>query len=132
MIARRLDAPAEVRRAMVAHARQAHPHECCGFLVGSNRRIRYAVPMRNVAARPATRYKIDDGEHIRLRRLLREISPTLSIVGVYHSHPKGAAEPSPTDLREAMYRDWLYVIVGLKSARATVKAFAFNRRVRRL
>jgi proteasome lid subunit RPN8/RPN11 len=129
---RRLSASPAVRRAIIAHARRERPNECCGFLLGAARRVKYAVPMRNVARRPATRYKIDDAAHIGLRRLLREISPALSIVGVYHSHPKGAAVPSPTDLREAMYPEWLYVIVGLKSGRADVRAYAFTRRGPRL
>ncbi len=109
----RVSAPAEVRRAIVAHARRERPNECCGLLLGAGRHVRYALPMRNVAASP-TRYRIDDAAHIKLRRLLREIEPPLSIVGVYHSHPGGGGAASPTDIQEAMYPDWLYVIVGLK------------------
>ena len=127
MTPRRFTAPVAVRRAIVAHARREAPNECCGFLLGAGRRVAYAMPMRNVAE-SRTRYQIDDAANIELRRLLRGVSPALSIVGVYHSHPAGDAEPSPTDIREAMYPDWLYVIVGLKRTRAVVRAFSLTRR----
>jgi proteasome lid subunit RPN8/RPN11 len=114
-------APA-VRRAMVAQARREQPQECCGLLVGDRRRVSFAVPMRNIAASP-TRYRVDDASHLELRRVLRQFSPPLSILGVYHSHPAGPADPSPTDIDQAMYPEWAYVIVGLDGRRMTVRAF---------
>ena len=103
--------PLAVRRAIVAHARETHPAECCGLLVGRGRRVRFAVRMRNVADSP-TRYRLDDRAHIALRKALRAFTPPLAIVGVYHSHPDGTAAPSPTDLAEAYYAEWVHVIVG--------------------
>jgi proteasome lid subunit RPN8/RPN11 len=114
-------APA-VRRAIVAQARREQPQECCGLLVGDRGRVLFAVPMRNIAA-SATRYRVDDAAHLELRRVLRLFSPALSILGVYHSHPAGAAEPSPTDIDEAMYPEWAYVIIGLEPRPTSVRAF---------
>jgi proteasome lid subunit RPN8/RPN11 len=54
-----------------------------------------------------TRYRIDDAAHVGLRRVLRGFVPAISIVGVYHSHPAGDAVPSPSDIAEAMYPDWV-------------------------
>ena len=34
-------------------------------------------------------------------------------VGVYHSHPRSAAEPSQTDINLATYPHWTYLIVSL-------------------
>lgn len=113
---------------MLAHARRDAPLECCGLLVGRARRgivdVVAAVPMRNVAASPV-RFRVDDSEHIDLRRLLRRFAPPLTIVGVYHSHPSGPPEPSATDVAEAGYPEWAYVIVGL-AGRARVRAFALD------
>jgi len=117
--------PREVRRAMVDHARRDRPRECCGFLLGTGRRVAFALPMRNVA-RGRARYRIDDGDHLAVRRLLRRVQPRLDIVGVYHSHPRGAARPSPRDQVEAHYPEWAYVIVGL-APRLSVKAFRIAR-----
>jgi len=114
-----------VRRAILAQARREAPQECCGLLLGDRGRVLFAAAMRNVAG-SSTRYRVDDGAHLELRRVIRQFSPNLSILGVYHSHPAGTAEPSPTDLAEAMYPDWAYVIIGLASPRTSVRAFRIH------
>jgi proteasome lid subunit RPN8/RPN11 len=111
----------EAARALVQHARRERPWECCGLLVGRGSRVLFAVPMRNVAASP-TSFRVDDAEHIALRRALRGFAPRLDIVGVYHSHPAGDVRPSDRDVREALYPDWVYVIVALRE-RARIAAF---------
>jgi len=118
--------PGAVRAAIVAHARRERPQECCGLLLGKGRTVEFAVAMRNVAA-SATRYRIDDAAHIELRRVLRGVRPRLEIVGVYHSHPSGPAKPSSTDVDEAMYPEWIYLIVGFDRQRAQVRAFQIRR-----
>jgi proteasome lid subunit RPN8/RPN11 len=114
--------PDDVRRAIADHAIRDRPLECCGLLVGRDRTVIAAVPMRNVAA-SSTRFRIDDREHIGLRRALRLISPPAHVIGVYHSHPMGPARPSPTDLADAHYPDWLYVIAGFVDSRVRVRGF---------
>jgi proteasome lid subunit RPN8/RPN11 len=115
--------PASVRRAVVEHARRDAPRECCGFLVGRGGQIRFSLPMTNVA-RGVARYRIDPREHIDVRRRLRQSTPPLEIVGVYHSHPAGAPVPSRRDLADANYREWLHVIVGLGARRARLGLFS--------
>jgi proteasome lid subunit RPN8/RPN11 len=114
--------PPAVRRAIVAHARATLPDECCGLLLGRGSRVDYALPVANVAASP-TRFQLDPRAHIDVRRILRNLAPALEIVGVYHSHPHGDAQPSSTDVREAAYRNWLHVIVGLAGSRSSLGAF---------
>ena len=109
-------------RTMVEHARQERPRECCGFLIGTRGRVTQAVPMRNLA-RGRTRYRVDPAGHIALQRALRVLEPSMSILGVYHSHPRGPATPSETDVAEALYPDWIHVIVGLGGQRADVRGF---------
>jgi proteasome lid subunit RPN8/RPN11 len=88
--------------------------------------------MKNMAA-GTTRYQIDDAAHVGLRRVVRGFAPAISIIGVYHSHPAGDPVPSPSDIAEAMYPDWIYVIVGLRSGRARVRGFRIRaKRVREL
>jgi proteasome lid subunit RPN8/RPN11 len=96
--------------AMVAHARREAPNECCGLLVGSPDRIDESVATKNLAASP-TRFLVDPSDHIAINRRLRG-SPR-AVVGGYHSHPHSPAEPSPTDIAEACYSDFVYVIVSL-------------------
>jgi proteasome lid subunit RPN8/RPN11 len=118
--------PGSVRRALLQHARAERPLECCGLLVGRAGQIVASVPSPNIA-RSAAEYRVDDRLHIDLRRVLRRFRPQLDIVGVYHSHPRGPATPSPTDLARAMYPSWVYVIVGLAQKRAQIAAFVIRR-----
>jgi proteasome lid subunit RPN8/RPN11 len=113
-----------VREAIVAHAREAAPDECCGVLFGREGVVVEAVRTRNVARSPRTRYEIDPGDHIDARRDARRRG--LAIVGFYHSHPGGGAAPSPTDLADATYPGHLYVIVGLGIGEPDVRVFEFD------
>jgi len=94
---------------MLAHAREESPNECCGLLVGRRGAVDRAVRARNLEAGP-TRYLIDPQDHIDAMRDAR--AEGRHVVGAYHSHPAGAAVPSPSDIAEASGGpDFLYVIV---------------------
>lgn len=124
--------PRVVRRAIVDQARGEAPRECCGLLVGRGREVAFAVACTNVA-RSETRYRIAPREHIDLRRALRAFSPPLDIVGVYHSHPRTRPLPSPTDIADAAYPEWIHVIAGRIGGRPALRAYQIrNGRVRAL
>ncbi len=125
MIVRRFVLPRAVREAIVDHARHDLPIECCGLLLGLGTRIIAAVPMRNVLASP-TRFRIDDQAHISLRRAIRGAVPPVELIGAYHSHPAGPARPSPYDIVEAHYAEWLHIIVGLTGGRPRLRGFALT------
>lgn len=114
--------PRDVRLVIAAHAERERPIECCGLLVGRDALVTAAVPMRNAAV-SETRFRLDDREHIELRRTLRLATPPLRILGVYHSHPRGPARPSARDVAEAFYPDWLYVVAGLADGHVRVRGF---------
>lgn len=114
--------PIAVRQAIRAHALRDRPRECCGLLIGRRRAIVTSIPMRNVA-RGVTRYRIDDREHIALRRTLRFFEPPLEIVGVYHSHPDGPPAPSASDIADSFYPEWAYVVVGLGGEAPQLRAY---------
>jgi len=101
---------AGVVRELVTHARQAAPRECCGLLVGSPQHIVECVATANVDPHPS-RYQVDPAAHIALNRQLRGTGR--AVVGVYHSHPRGGVEPSPTDVGEAFYPAFVHVIVSV-------------------
>jgi len=122
MPTRTITIDARLRRALLDHARRERPRECCGLLLGRGRRIGWMVAMENLA-RGTTRFRIDPAAHIQLRRTIRQVVPPIEIRGVYHSHPSGTAWPSPSDVREAYYPDWVHLIVGLGGPGPRVKAF---------
>jgi proteasome lid subunit RPN8/RPN11 len=85
--------------------------EVCGLLVGEEGRIEGAITIPNCAEHPAETFLLEPGRHVRASRELR--SQGRSIVGHYHSHPRGSARPSPADAaaadREGVY--WLILAV---------------------
>ena len=95
---------------IAAHASRETPKECCGLLVGTGRVIVEAVPARNVLSHPS-RYQIDPQQHIDLNRRLRGTERL--VIGAYHSHPASEAIPSPRDLQEAHYPEFVWLIVSL-------------------
>jgi proteasome lid subunit RPN8/RPN11 len=105
-----LEIVSSVLDTMTAHARDEAPNECCGLLVGTPSRIEESVRTKNLAASPS-RFLVDPREHIALNRRLRDSGR--QVVGAYHSHVHSAAEPSPSDVAEAHYPEFVYVIVSL-------------------
>ena len=102
---------------IVDHARAEAPSECCGLLIGGVRTgdavVEASVRTRNIRE-SATRYQVDPAEHFAAIRQVR--AEGREIVGAYHSHPRSAAVPSPTDIAEATYPDFVYLIVSLLDA----------------
>ena len=74
-----------------------------------------AVATANSAVDPIRQFEIPPIEHIRQIRRCRALTAGSGerhdVVGAYHSHPRSAATPSPTDVEQAC-QDFLYVIAG--------------------
>ena len=116
--------PAGLRAQLAAEARAAVPLECCGLIEGAGEgsalRVTALHPTRNLAAAPGC-FEIDPAEHVRLLRGLR--GTNRGIVGCYHSHPGGAAEPSPRDLAAAVDDGFVWLIAAVPGEMA---AFIFE------
>jgi proteasome lid subunit RPN8/RPN11 len=111
----------DVRAEIVKDARTEAPNECCGLLIGSGTLIDESVRARNVDANPATRYEVDPQVHVAAIRRLRGSSR--AVVGCYHSHPHSPPVPSPSDVAEAWYPDFIWIIVSLEAAEAQLAAY---------
>ncbi len=110
---------------LAAHARDAAPLECCGLLAGSGEVIDEFVRTRNIRASEVA-YEIDPRDHITARKSLR--GRRRSVLGAYHSHPRGPAVPSATDTAEAHYDgEFLYVIVSLEESLPDIRAYRVER-----
>jgi proteasome lid subunit RPN8/RPN11 len=95
-----------------AHAQRELPNESCGLLIGAGDVIDEAVPVRNVLE-SSSRYQIDPRDHIATNRRLR--GTARAVVGAYHSHPRTHAVPSPRDLAEAHYPEFVWLIASLET-----------------
>ena len=112
--------------AMVDHARQDAPFECCGLLLGRPGQIDECVRTRNLRASERA-YLIDPAEHLAVMKRVR--AEGRAVLGAYHSHPRSPAVPSPTDLAEAHYEEFLYIIVSLADPPAPdVRAYRLSGR----
>ena len=95
--------------AILAHAREADPLECCGILLGEGDRVGEARPTANVHPTPHTHFEIDPQALIDAHRDARVGGP--QVLGYYHSHPDGAAEPSATDRARSLRDGSIWAIV---------------------
>ena len=114
----RVEMPTDVRMApavfdaMIEHALDERPFECCGVLAGSGGVITHNYRAPNAADLNGIRYEIDDAD--------------LELLGVYHSHPFTRAYPSVTDIGQA-WDGLIYVIVSVASfLEPDVKAFTIT------
>ncbi len=96
----------------------ADPHEVCGLLLGREGAILNVRPAVNVAPDPARHFELDPAVLIAAHRAARAGGP--AILGHYHSHPSGHAEPSATDAANAAPDGSLWLIVGSGAARLWV------------
>lgn len=110
--------PSEIRDAILERARDGRPAEICGVFggeyddaPGGTSRVRSHYPTENVAQSPRTRYRIDPEAQLEVFERLEDAGE--EIVGFYHSHPRGPAAPSETDVATATWPDRSYLIVSL-------------------
>jgi len=98
----------DILQALFDGATAAPDREICGLLFGSPIRIDRAEPADNVAERPRDTFEIDPRALIAALRAERAGGE--QVIGHYHSHPNGSAEPSPRDLAAAEPgRLWLII-----------------------
>ena len=95
---------------MIAHAREDHPDEACGVIVGPEGSDDPArlVRMTN-ADRSPTFFRFDPGEQLQLAKELDAADE--EIIVVYHSHTATEAYPSRTDISYAAEPQAHYVLV---------------------
>jgi proteasome lid subunit RPN8/RPN11 len=105
---------------VIAHARAEAPNECVGVISGRDDVALRVIAATN-AARSPLRYELEPRELLRIHEAVDESGDDLA--AIYHSHTRSDPVPSQTDINLAFYPDALYVIVGLKSGEADVRAW---------
>ena len=90
--------------AMVAHARETYPNECCGAMLGTvdddTKTVREAMRLRNAfEGAQAARYELRPEDLLAADKAARERK--MDLIGIYHSHPDCDAYFSQTDLKNS-------------------------------
>lgn len=98
-----------LRAALIAQAGAAHPLECCGLLFGDAACVLHIEPAANVSPDPARAFEIDPVRLIAAERAMRTGGARL--IGHYHSHPNGRAEPSLRDAAASAGDGRLWLII---------------------
>ena len=98
-----------VSETLLAEAAGAGACECCGLLLGMPGLIAAAVPARNIAVDPARSFEIEPATLLRTHREAR--GGGQQVVGHYHSHPNGQAEPSVRDAARAVANGEIWLII---------------------
>ena len=104
------DLPPVMLEQVVAHAQAGYPEEVCGLVSGRDGKPAGVHPGRNVSPTPRSAYEMD-AETLALQIEFEESG--LDLLAIYHSHPAGPEEPSPTDIARCMYPEAIYLIVSL-------------------
>jgi proteasome lid subunit RPN8/RPN11 len=92
--------------ALVQHAQQDAPNECCGYARLDDGRVAEVFRSENLRHSPYG-YELDPKSLL----AANDLDDGGHGVMIYHSHPRSPAEPSQTDINLAHYPHWLYVIV---------------------
>ena len=90
--------------AMVSHARETYPNECCGAMLGTNdgeqKGVSVAIRLRNAfEGAQAARYELRPEDLLAADKAARERG--MDLIGIYHSHPDCDAYFSRTDLQNS-------------------------------
>jgi proteasome lid subunit RPN8/RPN11 len=104
---------------MVEHCVAGRPNEACGIIASKDGQMVKVFRMTNASASPM-RYSLDPKEQFAVYRKLDDEGWELG--GVFHSHTRTEAYPSPTDVRLAS-EDVPYLIVSLAEEPASIRAF---------
>ncbi|HWC95731.1 MAG TPA: M67 family metallopeptidase [Candidatus Sulfopaludibacter sp.] len=94
----------EAWAAMVAHAQETYPNECCGAMLGSTdgeqKVVSVSMRLRNsFEGAQAARYELRPEDLLAADKAARERQ--MDLIGIYHSHPDCDAYFSKTDLQNS-------------------------------
>lgn len=104
-----LSISSKVHAAIVVACRKALPNECCGLLFGDDNRIDGFRETANVAACPDRYFEIDPA--VLIAAIREDRAGGRRLIGYFHSHPNGSAEPSLHDAGAAARDGSLWIIV---------------------
>lgn len=102
------------------------PRESCGILLGAQTDEGWLVSeieqSRNIAPQDRNdRFEIDPTILLRVQKAVRAGGPQM--IGVYHSHPNGHAEPSATDLATQWQTGMIWLITSVNGAAIMTRAW---------
>lgn len=105
-----MEIPRSLADAMIEHAQEEDPNECCGLLAGTEAGVQKHYRMTNIEKSPY-RYSMDGKELLLTYREIEDAGMEIQVI--YHSHTHSPAYPSQTDVRLATWPDAYYLLLSL-------------------
>ncbi len=81
--------------------------EACGLVAGLDNRAKAVIPVTNSLHDPY-RFRMDPREELEAFLLVEQKG--WEVIAIYHSHPRGISQPSPTDQAELTFPGIIYLI----------------------
>ena len=97
------------RQILLAAAAASPQAEVCGLLLGQPGRVESLVPALNVARDASRSFEIDPATLLATHRDARQHGRR--VIGHWHSHPNGRAEPSARDAARAAQDGQIWLII---------------------
>ena len=116
--------PHAIAAAIRRHAAESPRVEVCGLIAADAAGAMRCLPIVNVARDAARFFEMDPRAQIDAMRALRERGERL--IGIYHSHPSGPAQPSATDIARHEYPDAFCLIAAPADATVELRAFSIR------
>lgn len=117
-----LQIDAKLTKQMVDAAEAAFPAEACGLIIGRGKgqliRVTRVVPAGNLLATTDDRFELDPAVRIAVEKELRDSGTKDRVIGHYHSHTDGTADPSATDRAMAHEPELAWLIIGVLDGQA--------------
>ncbi len=112
--------PEKLHQEICDHSVADFPNEACGLLVGQKNEkgelvVSNCLQAMNVSSTPEHAFEIDPTQIIKTQKNRRDLSE--QIIGHYHSHPNGRAEPSKTDLKQNYDTSLIWLIAALENSK---------------
>ena len=115
--------PSAIAAALLQLARASPDEEICGLIAGDARGVTRYFPIANVAADRVRRFELEPKGQIDALREMRRRGEELK--AIYHSHPRGPAEPSRLDIERHEYPEAACLIITADPP--AVRAFRIRR-----
>ncbi len=122
----KLTLPRALQARIEAEACAAYPTECCGLIEGVNDGDAVQAlalhSARNIAS-ARDRFEIHPEDHFAALKTAR--ANGRAIIGCYHSHPDGTAQPSQTDQAGGGEENFIWLIAALAQVDGPIVLAAF-------
>lgn len=105
-----LKIPEKIYDEIIEHAKKDAPLEACGYLAGLKNEVEEIYQLKNID-QSEEHFSFDPKEQFEVLKDAR--AKGLTLVAVYHSHPKSPARPSGEDHKLAFDPNLIYLIVSL-------------------